>query len=230
MRTEIHAYLSQIHHAIECVDISLLEDMTDVLFEAFVTGRSVYTCGNGASAALATHMACDLGKGTAADIGRGFDQTALPRLRIISLADNTALLTAYGNDLDYQDVFLEQLKNVVAPGDVVLGISGSGGSPNVLRALAYARHVGARTLSMTGEQPSAHKIIALSDVCLQVSSTMMEQIEDVHVVFSHIIARALRDRVHAYLSDAAQTMSTPSYPPAFANGAEAPIAAAMSDD
>ena len=230
MRTEIHAYLSQVHHAIECVDISALEDMTNVLFEAFVSGRSVYTCGNGASAALATHMACDLGKGTAADVGRGFDQAALPRLRITSLADNTALLTAYGNDLDYQDVFLEQLKNIASPGDVVLGISGSGGSPNVLRALAYARHIGARTLSMTGQQHSAYKIRELSDYCLQVSSDMMEQIEDVHVVFSHIIARGLRARVHDFFGDTEHALATPSFTPVIANGAGTPVGAAMSDD
>jgi D-sedoheptulose 7-phosphate isomerase len=155
--------------------------------------------GNGASAALAAHMACDLGKGTAVDIGQGTDDSGLARLKVISLVDNTALLTALSNDVSYADVFVEQLKNLLEAGDVVIGISGSGGSPNVLRAMAYARNRGATTIGLTGCQPNSRMLCAVSDIVAQVPLTIMEQIEDVHVIIHHMISTALRERMAAEL-------------------------------
>lgn len=200
MNAGIKTYLECVQDSISDVNLEQMATMVDVLFQAFSAGQTVYTMGNGASAALAAHMACDLGKGTATDIGQGTGNLGAPRLRIISLTDNVALMTAYGNDVAYQDIFLEQLKGLLRPADVVLGISGSGGSPNVLRAMEYARTVGAWTLGMTGSQPTSRRMADLCDVCLQAPLTMMEQIEDLHVMFSHAIAVTLRARIADFVA------------------------------
>lgn len=198
MHPSIADYLSTVEQAIRRIDPREVERVVDVLFDACVSGRRVYAFGNGASAALAAHMACDYGKGSAPDLGEGLHDSCASRLRIIALTDNAALLTAYGNDIRYEDVFLEQLKNHLEPGDVVLGVSGSGGSPNVLRALEFARKRGAVTVGFTGQQPPAVRMAGLCDVCLRVPLALMEQIEDLHVVAHHAIACSLRARVAAW--------------------------------
>jgi D-sedoheptulose 7-phosphate isomerase len=123
--------------------------------------------------------------------------SGVKRLSIMSLNDNAAWMTALGNDVAYEDVFLEQLKNHLKPGDVVLAISGSGGSPNVLRALDYARALGATVLGFTGRQAKADEMRRRCDVCVQAPATMMEQIEDLHVVYHHVVTRMLYERVKA---------------------------------
>jgi len=196
---QITTYLRDIQSAVERVDTDGIEAIVARLFQAFLDGSTIYTMGNGASAALASHMACDLGKGTATDLARGPGVASAPRLRIMSLNDNVALMTAYSNDLSYQDVFVEQLKNFLQLGDVVIGVSGSGGSPNVLRAMAFARGNGATTIGMTGSQASAYKLLELSDLFVQATPRQMEQIEDLHVIVHHVIGLSLRERIAAHL-------------------------------
>jgi len=193
----ISTYLATVNRAIDEVDQAALQAVADALYKAWDEGRQIFTMGNGASAALASHMGCDWGKGTATDLNQGPADSGAKRLRIISLVDNVPVLTAYGNDIRYDDVFVEQLKNLLNPGDVVLGISGSGGSPNVLRSMAYARARGAVTIGFTGAQPKAHMLGDLCDICCYAPLTMMEQIEDLHVIFHHVISLALRARVFA---------------------------------
>lgn len=195
MQAFINDYLATVQKAIGALNPADLEAVVNAIYDAYQNDKQVFTMGNGASAALASHMACDLGKGTAADLGAGTEVTGVKRLRIIGLADNVALMTAYGNDVAYEDIFLEQLKNLLNPGDVVIGISGSGGSPNVLRAMEYARQKGAVNIGFTGFQPKAEKMKALCDITLQAPLTLMEQIEDLHVVFHHVISLALRQRI-----------------------------------
>lgn len=190
-------YLDDIKTAINETQISDLMKVVDRLYEALVAGNTIFTFGNGASAALASHMATDMGKLTSLDFGSGPVPNTVKRLRILSLNDNVAWLTAIGNDLAYEDVFLEQLKNHLKADDVVIGISGSGGSPNVLRALRYAQASGAFCIAFTGAQPKAVNVEPLSDIQVRAPSTMMEQIEDLHVIYSHIITRGLFDRVRA---------------------------------
>ncbi len=189
------SYLDDIRNGLDATQIAALTQVVDRLYEAFQSESTVFTFGNGASAALASHMATDMGKLTSLDFGSGPVPRAVKRLRILSLCDNSAWITAIGNDLSYDDVFLEQLKNHLKAGDVVVGISGSGGSPNVLRALSYARASGAFCIAFTGAQPKAVMIEPLSDVLVRAPLTMMEQIEDLHVVYHHIITRQLFDRV-----------------------------------
>ncbi|RIH85537.1 Phosphoheptose isomerase [Calidithermus terrae] len=191
----IREYLQAVQGALEHVDAGALERAADELYRAWEGGRQVFAFGNGASAALASHMAADLGKLTAPDLGQGPSVSGARRLRITSLGDNAAWLTALGNDVAYADVFLEQLKNHLQPADVVIGISGSGGSENVLRALEYACRAGARVIGFTGMQPRSEAMKPFCAVLVQAPLEMLEQIEDLHVVFHHAIARRLYARV-----------------------------------
>jgi D-sedoheptulose 7-phosphate isomerase len=195
MQDPMRSYLMAVQDALRNADVVALEAIVEKLYEAYHEGRTVFTMGNGASASLAAHMACDLGKGTAGDLALGPSRAAARRLRIISLVDNIALLTAIGNDISYQDTFVEQLKNLMNPSDIVIGISGSGASPNIVRAMEYAHREGACTIGITGSQPGAAQIGRYSHICLQAPLTMMEQIEDAHVVFHHIITVSLRERL-----------------------------------
>lgn len=191
----IDQYLRQVETAVTELDRAQVSRVADVLMAAWRTGATVYTLGNGGSAALASHMACDLAKNTSPDLGTGPATAGGQRLRVVSLADNAALMSALGNDIDYADIFVEQLKPVLEPADVIIAISGSGTSPNVLRALEYGRTVGATTIGFTGSRTTSAPMLELSDVALRVPVEMMEQIEDLHVVVNHVLAVHLRSRI-----------------------------------
>lgn len=198
--TSVARYLSDISDAVRALDLGELDAVLDTLFEAYRRGASVYTLGNGGSAALASHMACDLGKNTSPDLGTGPDAPSQLRLRVVGLTDNSALLSALGNDIDYADVFVEQLKSLLRPEDVVVAISGSGASPNVVRALKYARSVGATTIGLTSVRASASAMLAFTDVPVIAQTEVMEQIEDLHSVVNHVLAVHLRERIAAAVS------------------------------
>jgi D-sedoheptulose 7-phosphate isomerase len=189
-------YLENVRSALQMVDLNGLTVAAGFIEEAFRRENTVYVFGNGASAALASHMACDLHKGITAalDLGRGPNVKSSRRLRIIALNDCVPLMTAIGNDLSYGDIFLEPLKSLLRDQDVVIGISGGGGSRNVLRALEYARASGARTISFTGTQENAELIRRCSDVCIAAPLTGIEQIEDMHVAFHHLLVVLLRQK------------------------------------
>lgn len=188
---------------------SELERMASIIAEACLAGGTVYVFGNGACAALAAHMATDLSKGTAMGLGDLGKTVPRPRLRVISLSDNTALLTAYGNDMGYEHVYAEQLKVLLKPGDVVIALSGSGGSPNVLRALEYAATMDVRRLGMTGCQDSAVELVSRCEIAVQAPSAVMEHIEDWHVIYHHVLTLLLRSWLHAYVRDNAESENRP---------------------
>ena len=191
----IERYLGEVGAATAAVDVGQLVEVTEALMGAWARGGTVYTLGNGGSAALASHLACDLAKNTAPDLGSGADVPGKRRLRVVGLADNGALLTALANDLAFADIFAEQLKTVLTAKDLVLAISGSGTSDNVLRAMRYARTVGATTVAFTGSRLSAAPMLALADHVVRAPAEVMEQIEDLHVIFNHALAVALRERI-----------------------------------
>lgn len=155
------------------------------LLRAYEKGRSVYIFGNGGSAATASHFACDLSKGTIRNLPSG-----TKRLRVIALTDNVPVMTAWANDASYTDIFAEQLQNLLAPDDVVLAISGSGSSPNILKALEVALRCGAYTIGLTGFKGG--KMKPLCRTCLVVPSDNMEVIEDVHMATCHAVASVIR--------------------------------------
>ena len=178
-------YFTSLQEVLDRLDFSMMDRLTDAVWENYEHGRALYIFGNGGSAALASHFACDIGKGTVA-AGR-------KRLRTVALTDNVPLITALANDLAYADIFSEQLVGLAEKGDTVLAISGSGNSPNVVRGLEEARKLGLRTLVLTGF--AGGRVKALADLCLVVPSDNMQHIEDAHLCATHAIFRAIRHRM-----------------------------------
>lgn len=153
-----------------------------VLHQARLEGRQVFVMGNGGSAATASHFACDLGKGAALP--------GYPLFRVIALTDNMPVFSAYANDCGYEHVFARQLENLLQPGDLVIGISGSGNSPNVLNAVDLARQRGAKTIGLVGFDGGRLK--EMVDLCIHVGNGCMEQVEDIHVILAHLMSTVLR--------------------------------------
>ena len=176
-------YKSDLVQAIEAVDLEKVNEAISVLKQARDQNRHVFVCGNGGSASTASHFACDMVKG--ASFGRA------SRFRIMALTDSLPTITAYSNDVSYDCVFAEQLKNFAQPGDVVMAISGSGNSPNVLRAMEYANSVGCRTIALTGRDGG--KLAPLAEVNIQAKIPHMGRIEDVHMIVAHMIAYYFMD-------------------------------------
>jgi D-sedoheptulose 7-phosphate isomerase len=178
-------YLAAVQQVLARLDHGVVDRMTEAIWRGYEEGRTLFVLGNGGSAALASHFACDIGKGTIAARER--------RLKTIALTDNVALLTAWANDKAYQEIFAEQLEGLAEKGDLVMAISGSGNSPNVIRGLETARRIGAQTLVLTGFAGGRAK--ALGDLCLVVPSDSMQHIEDAHLCATHAIFLAIRERM-----------------------------------
>ncbi len=181
----IRRYLKDVRYTLDALPLECIQSVVDVLLRANYAGSTIFTLGNGGSAATASHFACDLGKGTITP--------DCPRFRVVALTDNIPVMTAWSNDVSYADVFAEQLKSLMRPGDVVLAISGSGNSPNVLRAVELAHSMGGVTIGFSGFDGG--KLNTLVDVSVVTPNNCMEQIEDVHVVLCHLITTVLRKRM-----------------------------------
>jgi D-sedoheptulose 7-phosphate isomerase len=173
----IEDYLATVRQALTDLPKAEIQRLVDLILSARAADRQIFLFGNGGSAATASHFACDLGKGTI--------QPGKRRLRVISLCDQIPMMTAWANDADYSDIFVEQLSNLLNEDDLVIGISSSGNSPNVLKALQYAKDQGATTVALTGFRGGQVKEIV--DECLIVPSTSVQIIEDIHLILGHII-------------------------------------------
>jgi len=183
---EAGVYLRGVSDILADLPVSDIEVAVDRLFRAYQQGRTVYLFGNGGSAALASHAACDLGKGTMVDGKRPF--------RVVSLCDNIPLMTAWANDSSYADIFSAQLRPLLEPQDVAFAISGSGNSPNVLNALRLSKDGGGVNIGLTG--CGGGKMKTLCDTCIIVPSRQMQQIEDSHVCVMHAAFFGFRKRLH----------------------------------
>jgi len=157
------------------------------LYIAWELNQQIFILGNGGSASTASHIANDLSKATIVP--------GMPRLKVISLTDNVALMTAWANDSSYDAIFREQLENLLEPGDVVLGISASGNSPNVIRAMEFARQHGAVTIGWTGLNGGQLKFVA--DLCVRVPTDDVGMIESAHLVLDHLVTRQLSQQIRA---------------------------------
>lgn len=203
----IQQYFAHFAQHADAAPTQALATMAEVIGARCLGTGTLYVFGNGACAALAAHMATDLGKGTAVDLNADARTVSTGRLRVVSLTDNAALLTAYGNDLQFREVFTQQLRNLLRPEDTVLALSGSGASPNVLSALDYAGAIGAYRLGMTGQMPRATELVTRVELAVQAPATVIDQIEDWHVIYNHVLARLLRIRLARWH---AQTHTHPS--------------------
>ncbi|SRR5260221_660110 len=175
-------YFDEIKYCLNTLDKASIERVVDILVTAYHQGRNVFVLGNGGSASLASHIACDLGKGT---LQRVYDNTER-RFRVISLTDNVAVLSAYANDLSFEEIFIQQLRNLVETDDVVIAISGSGNSKNVIKAVRYAKSCGAKTIGFLGFRTGG-KLAQLVDASVIVDSEQYGPIEDIHSILGHII-------------------------------------------
>jgi len=189
--------------------IEKIQRIEDVLLQAWHEDRQIFTMGNGGSASTASHVACDLAKNTAAP--------GVRRMRALSLNDNMAHFSAHANDDGYHNVFAEQLRNFANAGDIVLLISTSGNSPNILEAARYAREIGVFAIGWTGYEGG--QLAALVDLCLVVPSDSIEQIEDVHLVLGHMITAAVRKAMLEHGSEAmSAAVAMETVPVTFNNG------------
>jgi D-sedoheptulose 7-phosphate isomerase len=171
-------YQARLSQTLARVPLERVAQAVEWLREAREGGNTIFVCGNGGSAATASHFVCDVLKGCSYGRER--------RFRILALNDNLPTLTAYSNDVSYECVFVEPLKNLARPGDVLIAISGSGNSPNVLRAAEWANANGLRTIGLTGRDGG--KLGALSQLEIRVPETHMGRIEDGHMIVCHMLA------------------------------------------
>ena len=175
-------YLRGVVEVLKQLPLSVIDEVVDRLFQAYQQDCTVYLFGNGGSAALASHAACDLGKGTTSPGKKPF--------RVVSLTDNVSLITAWANDTTYENIFAAQLHPFIEEGDIAFAISGSGNSPNVLNGLCAARDEGASTIGLTGS--GGGKMKALCDLCITVPSENMQHVEDSHLCIMHAVFLAFR--------------------------------------
>lgn len=188
MRDQIERYWSELADVTYNMPYAMMEQVAEMLLECQRRGGTIFVFGNGGSAATASHFACDLAKGTRTN--------GMATFRVVALTDNVPLLTAWGNDTNYDRVFAEQLVALVRPGDLVFAISASGNSPNVLEAVAAARLADVTIVSLTGR--TGGQLVALSDLAICVPSDSIEQVEDAHLIIAHSLCVAMRE----YLSTA----------------------------
>jgi D-sedoheptulose 7-phosphate isomerase len=178
-------YLSQLTRTLAILPREPLQRIARALWETYEHDGTILICGNGGSAATASHFACDLAKWTIS--------TERRRLRALALTDNVPLMTAWSNDLSYEELFLEQLISHYRPGDLLFAISGSGNSPNVLRAIDWANQRGAPTVGLSGfDGGSMARLVRYS---LHVDNHVMPQVEDVHIAVCHALAVELGLRI-----------------------------------
>lgn len=178
-------YLLGMRAVVSRLDKRQIDRITDIIYTAYLADKQVFVMGNGGSAATASHFSSDLAKAVAVNGKRG--------LRAIPLTDNIPLMTAWGNDVGFEDIFAGQLRNLVNAGDVVIGISGGGMSKNVLKAMALARDRGARTVGLSGF--TGGRLKDLAEECFVVPSENYQFIEDVHMMLVHLMISVIRERI-----------------------------------
>ena len=178
-----NSYIAGVMDAIRELPVAELEKVILRLEEARYKGQRVFTCGNGGSATTAVHFSADLQKGARAE--------GKPTIDSECLCDNLARFSAWSNDTSYAEVFVGAMKPKVTRGSVLIAISGSGNSPNVLNAVKAARDLGATTIGLTGFDGG--KLKGLVDICIVVPSYSMEQVEDVHLILCHLFTYCLRN-------------------------------------
>lgn len=181
-------YLSLVRDEIGRLEATEINALADAVYRRYVAGRFVFIIGNGGSGANASHLCEDLGKSTVRD----FENQR--RLKVLSLTDNTPYILAWANDTCYDRVFVEQLKNFGGPGDLLIAISGSGNSPNILRAVEWAKANGIETFAVTGFDGG--KLKQLADKSLHVRTDDMGMVESLHLVAFHYVLDNVYGRIN----------------------------------
>ena len=174
---QIKQYIEMEKNVLSSLDSDDINEIMNVLENARLKGRRIFICGNGGSASTASHMECDFNKGISYAQDVKYD--------IECLSDNVAMMMAIANDIGYEDIFAVPLKNKLKKGDIVIGISGSGNSENVIRAFEYANNLGADTIAFTGY--SGGKLKKMAKYSIHVNIDNMQIVEDVHLILNHMM-------------------------------------------
>jgi len=169
-------YLGDLKELINTIDMNEMTEFIKELENAYKNGKTIFIMGNGGSAATASHFACDINKGVSSKLQKKF--------KVLCLNDNIPIMSAYANDISYDSIFIEQLKNFIMNDDLVIGISGSGNSKNILNAINYANKVGGRTFGIIG--CDGGKLKSIAQKSLIVRSFDMQKIEDCHMILTHL--------------------------------------------
>jgi D-sedoheptulose 7-phosphate isomerase len=189
-------YFKELDSAISQIDKNKIAKIVEIIYSAYKNNKQIFILGNGGSASTASHFACDLEKGTVKD----FSNIREKRFKAISLADNVALITAIGNDLSYEDIFWQQLSGLLNEGDVVIGISASGNSLNVIKAIQKAKECGAKTIGLLGFKTGG-TLHDLVDCEITIKDNNYGRVEDAHLILCHIIANYLGElKKNEYIS------------------------------
>ncbi len=176
---KIKNYKESLNEMIAQLDENVINELMNLLTKARDEDKQIFIMGNGGSGATASHFVGDFNKGLSLDMPRD------KRYRVISLVDNLPTVLSLANDVSYDDIFVEQLKNFICEGDIVIGISGSGNSENVVRAVKYAKECGNTVVGLTGY--SGGKLKELSDLNVHVNIDNMQIVEDLHMVLTHLM-------------------------------------------
>ena len=187
-QASIDTYFSDLQEMVRAISQPHLQEILALLEETYRQGRRIFIMGNGGSAATASHFALDLAKNTI--------MPGAPRVKAISLTDHVPLITAWSNDTAYEHIFAEQLANMIEPGDLVIGISASGNSLNVINALKVAKKSRAATIGLLGARGG--QIKQMVDAYVLAPGQNIEQEEDAHLILAHIITRHMREVVRSY--------------------------------
>ncbi len=185
MEEFLRYYAGRIKGCLDELPWAEMEWAVEALEEAVRGGKKIFAFGNGACAAASSHFVCDLVKGCLVE--------GAPRVKAFCLNDGAPLMTAWANDDSYEKVFVEPLKNYLEPGDVVMALSASGNSPNVLRAAEYAGEAGGVVIGLTGK--GGGELAGLSAIPIVIKSPSYEEVEDLHVVVTHMLKLALIEKL-----------------------------------
>jgi len=183
MTNWISGYLADQKAALDSIPADAVSELIDKLKGALANGANIYIFGNGGSAANASHFATDLGKGASDKLGR--------RFRVLSLNDNVSWMLALGNDYSYEDVFVGQLQNYGRPGDIAIGLSVSGNSPNCVKALDWARKNGLQTVALVGAKRG--RMAEVAEQVIAINDTHYGRVEDAHMGICHLLCYAFME-------------------------------------
>lgn len=181
-------YFKEQNRVNDLLPMHFIAEALQLVEKAYRSGKQIFIIGNGGSASTASHMVCDFQKFI---LGYKGDRK-IPRMKALSLSDNTEVLTAWANDVGYEVVFSEQLKNQAEEGDLLIALSASGSSPNIIRAVDVAKLKGIKVIGLTGF--AGGKLKELADVPIHVESNDYGIVENVHLMFGHMAARYLVDQ------------------------------------
>lgn len=184
---QIQNYISTLQQTMDQLSGQPIAEVIEILQRARVQGNQIFIMGNGGSASTASHFVCDLAKNTRRE--------GLPHFRVIGLTDNMAIFSAYANDEGYENVFSKQLANLIQPNDVVIGISASGNSKNVLYAMEEAQRYGVTTIGFTGFDGG--RLAQMVNVNVHVKSNIIEHVEDIHLMLEHMIVKTIKEQVES---------------------------------